>query len=296
MLKIEKEDTTMHEVKTIKVNGVTLAYREYGSGDKYLLSTQNFFFKDSHMALLGQPPYDYHCFLVYMRGYGQSDHIFDTERRDYAKIWGEDLIGFAEAMGIKQFYYTGISHGNWASWYIAFNRPELIKAYVCCDGIVQYHENRQLPAPLLKMQQSAKDYVGNRELLSKVAWIEKWPTENPQRLKRRKANYLEHLDILMSRKEEEFALPMLGDMTGCNAKSKKELLEKLKEISFPVMIWHGGKDQLVSAEAALEVAQTIPGAHFLMYQHLGHGGADEMPELTARDCDRFFKDVENRIL
>ena len=67
----------MHEIKTVDVKGVKLAYREYGSGDKYLLSTQNFFFKDSHMALLGQPRYDYHCFLVYMRGYGESEHIFD---------------------------------------------------------------------------------------------------------------------------------------------------------------------------------------------------------------------------
>ena len=100
----------MHEIKTIDVNGVTLAYREYGSGDKYLLSTQNFFFKDSHMALLGQEPYDYHCFEVYMRGYGESSHIFDQERRDYAKIWGEDLIAFAKAMGIESFYYTGTSH------------------------------------------------------------------------------------------------------------------------------------------------------------------------------------------
>ena len=103
----------MHEIKTVKIkNGVTLAYREYGTGDKYLLSTQNFFFKDSHMALLGQPPYDYHCFLVYMRGYGESEHIFDQTKRDYAKIWGEDLMAFAEVMGIKSFYYTGISHGN----------------------------------------------------------------------------------------------------------------------------------------------------------------------------------------
>ena len=105
----------MHEIKTVEVNGHTLAYREYGSGDKYLLSTQNFFFKDSHMALLGQPPYDYHCFLVYMRGYGESEHIYDQELRDYATIWGEDLIGFAETMNIPSFYYTGISHGNWVS-------------------------------------------------------------------------------------------------------------------------------------------------------------------------------------
>ncbi len=286
----------MHEIKTVKVNGITLAYREYGSGDKYLLSTQNFFFKDSHMALLGQPPYDYHCFLVYMRGYGESEHIYDETLRDYAEVWGEDLMAFAEVMGIKSFYYTGISHGNWAAWYIAFHKPELIRAYVCCDGITQYHEERDLPGPLKKMRDHAEEYVGNKEVLSRVAWIENWPTENPQRLKRRKENFEEHLDILMHRKREEFALPMLGDMTGCKAKSQEELIERLHEISFPVLIWEGGLDPLATPEAALEVAKAIPGAQYLMYQHLGHGGADEMPELTARDCDRFFKDVEGRIL
>ncbi|MBR2669407.1 MAG: alpha/beta hydrolase [Solobacterium sp.] len=286
----------MHEIKTVKVNGITLAYREYGSGDKYLLSTQNFFFKDSHMALLGQPPYDYHCFLVYMRGYGESEHIYDETLRDYAEVWGEDLMAFAEVMGIQSFYYTGISHGNWAAWYIAFHKPELIRAYVCCDGITQYHEERDLPSPLKKMRDHAEEYVGNKEVLSRVAWIENWPTENPQRLKRRKENFEEHLDILMHRKKEEFALPMLGDMTGCKAKSQEELIERLHEISFPVLIWEGGLDPLATPEAALEVAKAIPGAQYLMYQHLGHGGADEMPELTARDCDRFFKDVEGRIL
>ena len=37
----------------------------------------------------------------------------------------------------------------------------------------------------------------------------------------------------------------------------------------------------------INAPQDLPG---------GHGGADEMPELAARDCDRFFKDVEGRIL
>ena len=248
------------------------------------------------MALLGQPPYDYHCFLVYMRGYGESEHIYDETLRDYAEVWGEDLMAFAEVMGIQSFYYTGISHGNWAAWYIAFHKPELIRAYVCCDGITQYHEERDLPSPLKKMRDHAEEYVGNKEVLSRVAWIENWPTENPQRLKRRKENFEEHLDILMHRKKEEFALPMLGDMTGCKAKSQEELIERLHEISFPVLIWEGGLDPLATPEAALEVAKAIPGAQYLMYQHLGHGGADEMPELTARDCDRFFKDVEGRIL
>ncbi len=286
----------MHEIKTVEVNGVTLAYREYGSGDKYLLSTQNFFFKNCHMALLGQEPYDYHVFLIYMRGYGQSSHIFDTTPQDYAEIWGKDLIAFAEKMGIKRFFYTGISHGNWAAWYTAFNRPEMMRAYVCCDGIVSYNEKREMPAPLKKMQTEAAQIVGNREALDRQAWTEVWPTDNPLRIQRRKENHEEHLEILMNRKEEEFALPMMGDMSGCHATSKEDLMEHLHKINFPVMIWNGGLDPLATPEAALEVALAIPGAVYLMYQHFGHGTADEFPELTARDCDRFFKENEDRIL
>lgn len=286
----------MHEIKTIEVNGVTLAYREYGKGDKYLLSCQNFFFKNSHMAMLGQEPYDYHVFEVYMRGYGESSHIYDGELKDYATIWGEDLVAFAKAMGIESFYYTGISHGNWCAWYIGFHYPEMIRAYVCVDGIVQYHAERDLPGPLRKMRDEAESFVGNRERLEKTAWIETWPTENPERLKRRKENYEEHLDILMHRKKEEFALPMLGDMTGCGAKSQEELLERLHEISFPVLIWQGGLDPISPTDAALEVAQAIPGGQLLVYQHYGHGAADECPEIAARDCDRFFKDSLGRIL
>lgn len=93
----------MAEIKTIQVNGTTLAYQEFGQGDKYLLSMQNFFLTDCHASLLGQPPYDYHVFLVYMRGYGQSEHIFDPEPKDYVSIWGQDLIAFAEKMGIEKF-------------------------------------------------------------------------------------------------------------------------------------------------------------------------------------------------
>ena len=48
----------MAEIKTIQVNGTTLAYQEFGQGDKYLLSMQNFFFTDCHASLLGQAPYD----------------------------------------------------------------------------------------------------------------------------------------------------------------------------------------------------------------------------------------------
>ena len=251
---------------------------------------QNFFLTDCHESLLGQPPYDYHVFLVYMRGYGQSEHIFDPEPKDYVSIWGQDLIAFAEKMGIEKFYYTGVSHGNWAGWYTAFHRPEMIRAFVCCDGIVQFVKRKEgvIPGP------AEKDWdqiAGNEEELKKIAWKETWPTQNPSRLAKRKANEKEHLEILMGRKKEEFQLQNTS-MTCCDAESEEELYAKLSKLSFPVMIWNGGLDPAAKAEDCLRVAQAILGAVLHIYQSLGHGGADECPVVTAKDCDRFFKDCQ----
>ena len=45
----------MPEIKILDLGDVQLAYKEIGSGDKYLISTQNFFLTDCHMELLGKP-------------------------------------------------------------------------------------------------------------------------------------------------------------------------------------------------------------------------------------------------
>ncbi len=284
------------EIKKIKVNGVTLAYREIGRGDKYLISTQTFFLTDCHMALLGREPYDYHVFLIYMRGYGESDHIFDSRPHDYTKIWGEDVIAFAQAMGIESFYYSGVSHGNWAGWYIAFHRPELLRGFFCCDGIAQFRRDEEQGVKAMQHdEEEIEELVGNRGKLEKMAWMEQWPTNNPQRLARREKNHLEHLEILASRRKEEF-LVKNSSMTACEAQTEEEFYERLSQIPVPVMIWNGVLDPLARVEDCLKIAKTIPGAHLLTYQHLGHGGADECPEIAARDCDRFFSDTKGRIL
>lgn len=284
------------DIKKIEINGALLAYREIGSGSKYLISTQNFFLTDCHMELLGNEPYDYHVFLIYMRGFGESDHIFDSEPKDYTKIWGEDVISFAEAMGIDRFYYSGISHGNWAGWYIAFHRPELLLGFACCDGIAQFRKN--VPGgvkPMLQDETEIEEMVGNREKLEKMAWMENWPTENPDRLARRARNHAEHLEILMNRKKEEF-LVRNNDMTACEAKTEEEFYEYLSRIPCPVILINGVLDPLAKVEDCLKIAKVIPGAVLLTYQHLGHGGPDECPEIIARDCDRFFRDTKDRIL
>ena len=282
-------------MKTLEINGVTLAYEEYGSGDRYLISSQNFFFRDCHMALLGREPYHYHVFLIYTRGYGASTHIFDPTPRDYTTIWGKDVAAFAEAMGINSFYYTGISHGNWAGWYLALNRPELLRGFACGNGIAQFRDpDARTPVPP-RPELDLDRVVGNREALEKMAWMENWPTNNPDRLRRRAGNHKEHLQILLNRKREEFTVRNTN-MSCCDAKTREEFYETMAKISVPVLFLHGMLDPLAKIEDVVRLSQAIPGSQIKAYQNLGHGGGDECPEIFARDCDRFFRDTEGRVL
>ena len=282
-------------MKTLEINGVTLAYEEYGSGNRYLISSQNFFFRDCHMALLGREPYHYHVFLVYTRGYGASTHIFDPTPRDYTTIWGKDVAAFAEAMGINSFYYTGISHGNWAGWYLALNRPELLRGFACGNGIAQFRDpDARTPVPP-RPELDLDRVVGNREALEKMAWMENWPTNNPDRLRRRAGNHKEHLQILLNRKKEEFTVRNTN-MSCCDAKTREEFYETMAKISVPVLFLHGMLDPLAKIEDVVRLSQAIPGSQIKAYQNLGHGGGDECPEIFARDCDRFFRDTEGRVL
>ena len=282
-------------MKTLEINGVTLAYEEYGSGNRYLISSQNFFFRDCHMALLGREPYHYHVFLIYTRGYGASTHIFDPTPRDYTTIWGKDVAAFAEAMGISSFYYTGISHGNWAGWYLALNRPELLRGFACGNGIAQFRDpDARTPVPP-RPELDLDRVVGNREALEKMAWMENWPTNNPDRLRRRAGNHKEHLQILLNRKKEEFTVRNTN-MSCCDAKTREEFYETMAKIDVPVLFLHGMLDPLAKIEDVVRLSQAITGSQIKAYQNLGHGGGDECPEIFARDCDRFFRDTEGRVL
>lgn len=272
-------------MKTCFANGVRLAYEEYGSGDRYLISAQRFFFKRCHMAELAEPPYNYHVFLVQLRGSGESEHIFDSEPRDYVKIWGEDIIAFAREMGIEKFYYSGISHGNWAGWYIALHRPELLLGFAAFSGIVQFGLS-WTPAP--KKPVDASQLVGNREALDAMAWAEPWPTWDPERIQRRESNHEEHLQFLLKCKEEEFSVGRLTDTTACGAQTEEDFYYRLSCISVPLLLVNGALDPLAKVEDALRISKIVPNARLVVFQELGHGGPDEYPEQMASICNAFF--------
>ncbi len=116
-----------------------------------------------------------------MRGFLDSDHIPDPEApKNMVQIWGEDVMEFANEIGAKQFYYTGVSHGTAAGWYIAFHQPHRLKALAAVSGVARHMIDRS-KAPTFD-----DGIAGNEEKLRRVSWNTFYPTKDPVRLKHAK--------------------------------------------------------------------------------------------------------------
>ncbi len=282
-------------MKKLKLkDGVTLAYREFGAGEKVLLSTQNFFLSASHMELLASAPYDYHVYLITMRGFGASDHVHAEQPADWVRVWGEDLLAFADGIGAERFYYTGVSHGTLAGWYVAMHAPHRLRAFAAVSGLPLFSPPGA-PLPIQLPQWYEEGIVGNREALKKMAWDLWYPTNDPARLKRRERCRAEHLEILAARSREEFEVNVTN-MSACEAATEEAFLARISKIDIPVLLLFGMRDASCPLSRAIEIVSRIAGAKFVSYEHFEHGAPDECPELTAQECDLFFRQTEGRIL
>lgn len=282
-------------MKKIQVNGVTLAYEEIGEGNDFIIASQNHFSPNHYARLLAQPPYNYHVFFVVMRGYGESTHIYSQEPQDFTKLWSEDVIAFAKAMGIEKFFYTGHSHGNYPGWYMCFHKPEILRGFISCDGILQFHMPHTGGAPEKAPAFDISKLLGNEEEIRKLVSREDSFTQNLQRLKRRRENQADSLNRWMTMQPEEFLINN-ENFAVTDAASEEELYELVSHIAVPVLLINGGIDAVSTIEEAVQIGKLIPGAKLVMYQNIGHGGLYEIPEQIAADIDLFVRSRENYIL
>jgi pimeloyl-ACP methyl ester carboxylesterase len=273
------------------INDAQIHFEEFGSGDKVILSSQKFFFSGCFQELLGRYPYDYHVFLITNRGSGKSEHIY----KDYdqlCKYWADDVLYFSEKLGIKKFIYTGISHGTFPGWRLAVYHPEVLEAFVAVAGTPFVIPPKIPNYPWSEKEQ--EEVVGNREKLSTFAWNAKMPTEGEKRLKKREANFQEHLNQLMITTKEEFrALPtsMFPELS-----STEELLKILGEISTPILIINGVWDELSPPDMAVKVTKVIRGSKLIMWEQMEHSTPDECPELIAREFDYFMNNYRSEYI
>jgi len=65
-------------------------------------------------------------------------------------------------------------------------------------------------------------------------------------------------------------------------------VRKIKDIQCPTLIQWGGKDRWISVTQAHYYHKTIPNSQLIIYEGVGHTPMEEIPELSAKDLNKFI--------
>jgi pimeloyl-ACP methyl ester carboxylesterase len=120
------------ETRHIGVNGISLAYHDWPGEHGPLICLPNITgHKGSFSSLAARLSPQYRVLAVDMRGRCDSDK--PPEGYGFA-YHTKDILGFADALGIKQFSLIGHSFGATTGVYIASIHPDRVRSLVLIDG------------------------------------------------------------------------------------------------------------------------------------------------------------------
>ena len=263
-------------------NGVSIFYEELGEGERYVLCTQvghGLYSLERELARRG-----FHVFLLTNRGFGQSTHV--TE--DYGDHWydrfADDVIAFADAMGIDRFIYSGASHGAGTGWHVALNYPERL---ICFFAVVPGPHN--LDEGKVSMRTMEQRGEGPKHVF-------RYPTDDPRILERRAQEDAAEAALRATPDYEaiyqspetkaiDYGRPLRAYQTEANVQAA------LKTIRVPVLIVGGLEDTISRPDLMLRTAQCLPICKLVIHSQVAH--ALDIWEEAADEAVRFYENLVN---
>ena len=126
------------QLRALETSVLTIGYEEHGDSAGFPIILLHGFPYDvrsfdgvvSPLVAAG-----YRVLLPYLRGYGPTRFLDpDTPRMAQQAAIAQDLVDFADALGIDQFAVAGFDWGNRAACITAILHPQRVRAQVACGG------------------------------------------------------------------------------------------------------------------------------------------------------------------
>jgi pimeloyl-ACP methyl ester carboxylesterase len=281
-------------VKTVRTSVLEIGYHDTGRADGFPIVLLHGFPDDAH-AYDGVAPLlaakGYRALSVYLRGYGPTRFLAATGPRtaEQAAI-GQDVIDFADALGLRRFAVAGFDWGGRAAGIASALHPDRVRAAVLVSGYtIQNTVQRGSPAPPAAARRlwyqwyfntdAGRDGLAqNRRALCALLWREWSPTwrfsEAMFDLTAASFDNPDFVDcVIHSYRHRNFNAP--GEPRFLEMEQR---LAKRPPIEVPVMVLHGGDDsfghpspQITAADRAtlpkIVDKRIIDGAgHFLPHE------------------------------
>ncbi|NLK87720.1 MAG: alpha/beta hydrolase [Clostridiaceae bacterium] len=254
------------------VNGATLYYNEYGSGDKYVLSAQMGFDSDEKGWPMDLADEGFHVFAVQIRGYGQSTHVFEDLGGEWYDIWADDVYEFAVSKGIQRFLYTGQSHGAGIGWHLALRHPEVLVGFAALVGGPHSRKGGETSPERLKTIMTADDPEAREkgaEAAKKhfLSFAEKF-ADDPVLKAEFEGKATKAYEWALHRTPEEVRINPRKPLS--YLKTDEDVYQELSKIDIPVLMINAYMDKVVPVTDILWPVKVIRNSKCLIYNNAGH--------------------------
>ncbi len=280
----------------VKVNEANLYYEEFGSGERPIIAASPLFDPDRKGWPYDLAEEDFRVLVVQMRGYGKSDHVWENLGNRWYDIWADDVVAFADAMGISRFLYTGASDGGGIGWHLCLRYPERLVGFA---GLAAGPHSRSIGtmSPGRKHTIDALNSATAVEQLAQhnknlILYFAKKFANDPE-LKaefERKAEWFYEYKKNMPREEMQIQpgipLPWL--------KTDEEVHKALETINFPVLLLIGMQDAMLPLSQAIQPVDAIKNAKAVFYQEANHRLHYGRREDVRREISSFAREVFGR--
>jgi pimeloyl-ACP methyl ester carboxylesterase len=263
----------------INIHGINVHYKQYGSGEPYILLLHGFGASVFSWREVLKPLSHYGTVIAYDRpSSGLTDRPWkmDWEGIDPYGVEGQVqmLIGLMDAKKIQKAILVGNSAGGTIATYAAWEHPDRVQALVEVDAAI-YQQGNFIPSWLNWVLYTPQaERIGPFLMRS----IQKWGIGflhsawyDPTKITS---------DIL-----EGYQKPLLalnwdkGLFELLRAPTPKSISMHLKEMNVPTLVISGDSDKIVPLQYSEELSKELPNASLVIVPNCGHLPHEERPQL-----------------
>ena len=256
----------------LNLNHVSLYYEEFGRGDRYLIQAQQFFNSHIYYTKDLADRCGFHAFIIRIRGYAPSSMVTEDLGDDWYDVWAQDVVDFADAMGIEKFFYTGHSHGAGIGWHLCMNHPDRLRGFFASGSGPHLKDGKPTGSARMDTINAAK---------SRETWV---PYAEKQASYCAKAFVPLESDPVIggeAKKAVEQTVEFWTNMPAQSAvlnprkpfakvQTEEELAQVLGRITVPTIMMGGTEDNISSPELMLRTLRALKGSKLVLHQGVDH--------------------------